>query len=410
MRRGESLSATLSLKDAALRVWDVLVIGAGPAGALTALLCSRGGLSVQLVERASFPRDKVCGGCLNRGALETLRAAGLEDLPDRLRAPRLNRMKLFTGGRVATIPLPEGRAVSRAALDAQLVREAVAAGAHFLPATRAALLEQNSSAAFRCVTLRQPDVTGTARARVVVVADGLAGTALAGNPRFAVRQATDARIGAGCLLDETPAGYRAGTIFMATGRGGYVGLVQVEDGRLAVAAALDATWARACGGLGPAAVAILRKSAMLNLNVPGLAAANWRGTPPLTRRRMCVADRRLFVAGDAAGYVEPFTGEGMALALASARAVSDLAAEAAGAWRDELARQWTSIVTGGGDPWRRRRACWAVSRLVRRMGLVRPAVNLLASVPRLVAPLVRHINSPIAGLRGSAQLSSVPRA
>ena len=100
----------------------------------------------------------------------------------------------------------------------------------------------------------------------------------------------------------------------------------------------------------------------------------------------------------------------MALALASAHAVSDLAAEAAGAWRDELARQWTSIVTGGGDPWRRRRACWAVSRLVRRMGLVRPAVNLLASVPRLVAPLVRHINSPIAGLRGSAQLSSVPRA
>ncbi|MHC5542449.1 FAD-dependent monooxygenase, partial [Singulisphaera rosea] len=63
------------------RTWDVIVIGAGPAGALSALLAARSGLSTLLVERKRFPRPKVCGTCLNRSAVELLESLGLGEIP-----------------------------------------------------------------------------------------------------------------------------------------------------------------------------------------------------------------------------------------------------------------------------------------------------------------------------------------
>ena len=57
--------------------WDAIVIGAGPAGALSATLLARQGSSVLLVERRAFPRRKVCGGCLNARALSSLDRACL---------------------------------------------------------------------------------------------------------------------------------------------------------------------------------------------------------------------------------------------------------------------------------------------------------------------------------------------
>ena len=127
---------------------------------------------------------------------------------------------------------------------------------------------------------------------------------------------------------------------MACGAGGYTGLVRLEDGRLDVAAAFDAAWVRAAGGPGRAAARLLREAGW---PAPDrLEALPWRGTPALTRRPRRVAAERLFVVGDAAGYVEPFTGEGMAWALASGAAVAPLAARAV-TWRPELARRWADL-------------------------------------------------------------------
>ena len=56
---------------------DVLVIGAGPAGAIAALTAARGGARVTLVDRERFPRDKLCGDTVNPGALAILRRLGV---------------------------------------------------------------------------------------------------------------------------------------------------------------------------------------------------------------------------------------------------------------------------------------------------------------------------------------------
>ncbi|HEY7428386.1 MAG TPA: FAD-dependent oxidoreductase, partial [Gemmataceae bacterium] len=72
-----TVAATTGLEEASRRTWDVVVVGAGPAGAMAAHELARRGCAVLLVDRAAFPRWKVCGCCLNGHALVTLQAAGL---------------------------------------------------------------------------------------------------------------------------------------------------------------------------------------------------------------------------------------------------------------------------------------------------------------------------------------------
>ena len=100
---------------------------------------------------------------------------------------------------------------------------------------------------------------------------------------------------------------------MAVGKGGYVGLVRVEDGGLNAAAAFERRFLRVCGGPAGAASRILSGSGFPAVSAFG--EAEWRGTVALTRTTRPVAADRVFLIGDATGYVEPFTGEGMAWAL-----------------------------------------------------------------------------------------------
>src|SRR4029077_7750493 len=100
-----------------------------------------------------------------------------------------------------------------------------------------------------------------------------------------------------------------------------------------------------------------------------------RAPPPLTRRRPRLAGLRFFVLGDAAGYVEPFTGEGMAWALAAAVAVAPLADRAAVAWQPSLEREWerTSRQVVRHRQW----TCRAAAAVLRRPWLTRAVVALL---------------------------------
>ncbi|HEY8505926.1 MAG TPA: FAD-dependent oxidoreductase, partial [Gemmataceae bacterium] len=130
---------TITPGEAAGRAWDVLVAGAGPAGALAARQLARRGRAVLLVEKQDLPRAKVCGACLNRNALAVLQRAGLGDLVFSLGGVPLTGLRLAGWGRAVRLPLPEGRGLSRRALDAALVGAACEAGARLLPRTRATL-------------------------------------------------------------------------------------------------------------------------------------------------------------------------------------------------------------------------------------------------------------------------------
>jgi len=133
--------------------------------------------------------------------------------------------------------------------------------------------------------------------------------------------------------------YQSETIYMACGAGGYVGLVRLEDGRLNIAAAFDSQALRAVGHAGRLATNILREAGLPP--VPDILQRAWKGTPRLTRHANLLTAERLFVLGDAASFVEPFTGEGISWALRSAIAVAPLTARAVHDWKPDLEKEWT---------------------------------------------------------------------
>lgn len=351
---------------------DAIVIGAGPAGAVAARELARRGHSVLLADKAHFPRPKVCGCCLNGSAVSTLRRLGLEHVL--ASGVPLRDVRIGAGRRAARVKLPGGVALSREAFDAALVREAERAGVQVREGTTAKLGDAGD------VLLGAEHV----RPKVSIIASGLTGGDATPAP--------GSRIGAGVCV---PAGaalafFTPGTIFMATGSGGYVGLVRVEDGRLDVAAAFDVAFVKSEGGLGPAAEAVLES---VGWPVPpGLAALPWKGTPALTRRAKRLAGERWFAIGDAAGYVEPFTGEGMAWAVASAAAVAPIAARGVQEWTPALTREWEAAYRRAIG--RRQYVCRTVSRVLRAPALTAAAVRALSVFPFLSRPVVGALNRP----------------
>src|SRR4051812_35832232 len=99
-----TIPATIDAAEAGRRLWDVIAVGAGPAGAVAARELARRGASVLLVERATFPRPKVCGCCLNPWSLATLAGLGLGDLVAGLGGVPLHNMRLAAWGRQVMLP------------------------------------------------------------------------------------------------------------------------------------------------------------------------------------------------------------------------------------------------------------------------------------------------------------------
>jgi flavin-dependent dehydrogenase len=385
--------APMSLAQASEKTWDVIVVGAGPAGAMAAFELARRSLRVLLVDKNMFPRAKVCGCCLNGQVLELLRKHGLESAVTRLGPVPLRHLLLASGGHRVDLPLPSGVALSREAFDMSLINAAVESGVTFLPNTTATL--GNVTSMSRQVMLRSNGHDVEAIAAVVLAADGLAGNFFT-HHSCSMRSTNDSipivakesRIGAAVIVERGPKFYQPETIYMACGVGGYVGLVRLEDGRLNIAAAFDITVLRAAGNPGKLAAMILRDAGLPP--APEILQLSWTGTPRLTRRARCLAAERLFVLGDAASFVEPFTGEGIAWALRSAMAVAPLAARAVLVWEPGPEKQWTD--TFHREVERRQMLCRMAAALLRRPRLTTLVVRSLALFPSVSGPFLRHLN------------------
>lgn len=372
-----------------VRTWDVAVVGAGPAGSIAALGLAQAGAAVLLVDRAAFPRPKACGCCLNGRALAALERSGVWPRLAALHPHAYDALQLRAGRAEAALPLPAGISVSRERFDAMLVEAAEAEGATLLLGTRAALIGRDP-AGFSTLALEGPRGESSVRCRVVIAATGL-GASFASRHLGGEIVAKRSRIGASATLDEDAgAPWQEKAVNMTVGPRGYVGAVRLEDGRWNLAAALDANAVARAKGVGPVVRDILRAGGGA---VPAeLDHAVWRGTPPLSRRPRRVAVDGLFAVGDAAGYVEPFTGEGMACALLGGRAVVPLALRGIARWEPDLASIWTRTLRR--DVQRHLALSAVAAWTLRRPAIASCLTSALSSWPGLAARPIAWLNQP----------------
>ncbi len=388
----DALPGTIDAPEAATRSWDLIVVGAGPAGAVAAASAARAGLDTLILERQRFPRQKVCGGCLNHAAVVALERAGLGDRLDECGGQRVDRLTLVHRGVESTIAAPGGLAITRRTLDRMLASAAIDSGAHFLPETSALILPDPPGVLpdRRRIELRaHGSPTRTVETRMLVVADGLGHPSLRMCSEFESLVEDRSRIGIGAVTDAGLLDVEPGEILMAIGEWGYAGAVLAEGGRLIIAAAIDPESIRERGSVGRSVAAVFEEARLDS--PPELRELAWQGTLPLTQRSKKLTGWRLVVIGDAAGYVEPFTGEGMAWALAEAAAVLPFIRIGVDGWCAELDGAWRS--TYRALVGRQQRACRWLSEALRSPALVRAGLGLTRRWPVLARPIVARLGA-----------------
>jgi 2-polyprenyl-6-methoxyphenol hydroxylase-like FAD-dependent oxidoreductase len=382
-------------------VSDVVVIGGGPAGSATALRLARRGVDVSLVERARFPRRKVCGEYQNCGAVDALDRLGMLE---RVRgaAGALRGIRLVAGGSPPVeldFPRP-ALACDRATLDAALLEAAVAAGVRIVHGRMEGLIFDGPRAAG--VTYR--DAAGEraiVRARYVVGADG-AGSIVARKLGLTLAVGGARRFAVG-------GHYRGfgdldGYVEMYVGGGAYFAVNPLDATRANVMVVVPRT-------------ALERWSADVDAGVRGRAAELGHGKrsfagverigervsigPLCHRVRSAIAPGALLV-GDAAGLLNPFTGQGVFLALRGAELASEALLAALRDRGAEASAFERYAALRSRDFCARRALCALVTLLIDVAPLARRAAQRLGRLPAARAALmeaIAGIGPPQAALR-----------
>jgi flavin-dependent dehydrogenase len=370
---------------------DVLIAGAGPAGSLTALRLARAGARVLLVDRARFPRDKLCGDTLNPGALRLLDGAGLRTRVEAVSHPLEGMLITGNGGvhvRGTYGPGLFARALTRRVLDQLLVDAAIAAGVQFQdgvrvdgplvdetggrPTVRGAVLCRCGGPASR---LRVP-------ARVTIAADGRHSTlafalGLASHPPAPRRWAVGAYFEGLAGLDTVGEMHVRGPHYIGVAPIGGAGLANVclvtpaREGFADPARLLERHVA-ADPVLGPRAVEARRVTAPAILG-PLAVDARAAGVPGL------------LLAGDAAGFIDPMTGDGLRFALRGAELAADVALAALDDPEiDAAARLAEARARAFGTKYN-------VNRLLRRLVGTPRRVSVLAISARVAPGILRQM-------------------
>ena len=358
-----NLSASMAME----RSWDIVVLGAGVAGASFASMAAEGGMSVLLVEAKEFPREKVCGGCLNRRAQTFLRERGLLKPLLESGAVPIASLHVQLAKHSSNWSVPSMLSVRRSTLDHLLVSDAIERGACYLSETRGMVepleiqessVQQERSPIHRTVHLQSPSSksrdTVAVQCRTVVVATGLSRSALPRGEVWPTTQMESSRIGVHTLVPssamkiekelETKAKRREPTLHMLIGTIGYLGVCKTDGDQWDFAAAIDPDQVRRFGSIAACVRAILKENGLTNTAF--LEQSSWQSTPHLTRTSDCVAMNGVFLLGDAMGYVEPFTGEGMSWAFAGAASLHQITCKASHAIEHSTAEQsWNRWVT-----------------------------------------------------------------
>jgi menaquinone-9 beta-reductase len=371
---------------------DVLIVGAGPAGTIAGLVAARAGARVCIVDRATFPRDKLCGDTVNPGTMTILRRLGLSAEIER-RGLRVGGM-ILTGERGVSVEgrYPEGAsgyAMVRRALDSVLLAHAVSAGCQFEPgvaAQRVVVEEVGGRPVATGVAVGVNGRTRTMSAPVVIAADGRR-SAIAWGLGLARHPARPRRWAIGAYFENFTGvrpGVRPLTGIATLGemhirRNCYIGVAQVPDG-LTNVCLVKPSGAADADFRDPSAL-LLRELADDPLLRDRAAGARF-ARPPVVLGPLAVdvdapSLDGLLLAGDAAGFIDPMTGDGLRFAVRGGEL-------AAGAALDALAHGWTGVHARLANARRRAFAGkWRFNRALRALVASPRAVDLATLGGRL---------------------------
>lgn len=384
---------------------DVAIAGAGPAGALAAIILARRGLRVRVFDRARFPRPKLCGDTLNPGALDVLRRH--VDVEALLAGSMAVHGMLLTGPAGARVRAEygdgiAGRSITREAFDHWLIEQAAFAGAQ---------IEEG-------VTIRDV-ATGDGRAtglvagvnghtamhpsRIVIAADGRRSTI--GIARGLVRQ------------PQQPRRWAIGGYFTAVNGMSTVGEMHVRRGHYIGVAPLS-------GGLTNACLVVPHAQGDPPIARPDEALKAALDADPMLKDRFAAARPAraavmlgpmaidasaagapgLLLAGDAAGFIDPMTGDGLRFAFQGAELAAAVAVDALGGAlpidraHDELARRRRDAFA----------AKWRFNRALRALVASPASVSAAAAAAHLVPPafaaMIRYAGDCAGQARAGAAL------
>jgi flavin-dependent dehydrogenase len=346
-------------------VLDLLVAGGGPVGLATALYAHRAGLAVAVIEPRTGPIDKACGEGLMPGAVEALAHLGVDVCGQPLRGIRYT-----DGHRSAEAVFPSGRGcgVRRTSLHTALADATEKAGIAVLSRS-VARVEQDDTGV----------IAAGLRARYLAAADGLhspirrqLGLSVTSRSGIPPRAAPPPRYGQRRHYAVAP----------------WADLVEVHWG-----ADLEAYVTPVAPDLLGVALLTSRRAPFekqleqfpaLVDRLPARPVSSTRGAGPLLQRSRARVAGRVLLVGDAAGYVDALTGEGISVGLASAKALVDCLSKDE---PNDYERRWLTAS---------RRYRWITSSLLaarrhrRTAGLIVPAAERL---PRVFAAAVNQLAS-----------------
>lgn len=291
--------------------YDLAVAGGGPAGTAAAITAARAGAKVLLLEQGRFPREKVCGEFVSAESLSLLQQllaplAGGEALLQR--APRISRARMFFAGTVVQLPVLPSASIPRVLMDEALWNTARAVGVECRDGVTVEKIERNSE--FEITTS-----AGLFSSSAAVAATG----------RWSKLRQPQAKPNAKKLIG-LKAHYHEANPSLSTDlyffRGGYCG-VQAVDGETVNVAAL----VRADVATELAAVLALNSALRARSRDWQLASEPVSTAPLIFAEPEPERDGVLF-AGDTAGFIDPFAGDGISLALRTGTAAAQAALHA----------------------------------------------------------------------------------